>query len=300
MAVGSGSTLADARSRAMQNLAQIFRSQISGSQDLYSKFEETSRNNEGFTSGETLRLINNIRIGADEELMNTEILQSYVANNGQYYVLAGMDRISSARVYKQEMANNSTKIEHHLANSKNQHSLVLKLGELKQAVLLAQINENLARQLAIIQPGATNSEAVVQKVMETENELKKVQQQALVVLHMDAEHPQIKDAVAKVFQEQGFSITNGNDGILEATIDYKAVEANLERDDADFVQWNLRISITEIANKRTYEIFTLEGREGALNTETAFKRAEFTAVKEIEKKFTRFLNSQLTPNGNSL
>ena len=55
MATGSGDNLADARSDAMINLAQIFRSQIDGTQSLFSEFEETTRNNSEFTSNTSLQ-----------------------------------------------------------------------------------------------------------------------------------------------------------------------------------------------------------------------------------------------------
>ena len=294
MAVGSGSTMAEARTRAMQNLAQIFRSTVEGSQNLYSDVQESTRNNTEFTSQESIRLINNIRIGANEDLMNTEVLQSHVATDGNYYVLAGMDRMESSRVYHQEMETNGVKIENHLNNSDRQISVVRQLMELKQAVLLAKINENFSRQLEIILPGNTNAEINTQKLLETENRLKATQEKAIVAISMNSSHPSIKEAVAKVFQSQGFSIGDAASALLTVTINYDAREANLNRDDAKFASWELSIAINEIANGQSYKTYTTRGRDGALSLSDAYKRAEFSAIKEIDTKFSSFLNTELT------
>ena len=294
MAVGSGSTMADARSRAMQNLAQIFRSQIDGTQDLYSDVQETTRNNAEFTSQESVRLINNIRIGANEDLMNTEVLQSHVANDGNYYVLAGMNRSESSRVYHTEMENNAVKIQNHFSNAEQQTSVVRQLMELKQAVLLAKVNENFSRQLEIILPGNTNAEENREMVIEAQNRLKATQDQAIVVISMPEDQTQIKEAVIKVFQEQGFSVGDKSSALLDVIINYEAQEANLNRDDAKFATWDLSIAITEIANGQSYKTYTSRGRDGALSLSDAYKRAAFTATKEIETKFSRFLNNELT------
>lgn len=294
MAVGSGSTMADARSRAMQNLAQIFRSQIDGTQDLYSDIQETTRNNAEFTSNESIRLINNIRIGANENLLNTEVLQSHVAKDGNYYVLAGMDRLESSRVYHTEMENNSVKIQNHVSNSEQQTSILRQLMELKQAVLLAKINENFSRQLEIILPGNTNADKNRRTLIEVENELIAVQEKAIVSISMPEEQAQIRESVAKVFQKQGFSIGDNTSALLDVSVNYEVMEAQLNREDAKFARWDLSISIKETGNGQTYKTFTTQGREGALSLPDAMKRAQFTASKEIDSKFSRFLTNELT------
>jgi hypothetical protein len=294
MAVGSGSTMNDARSRAMQNLAQIFRTQIDGSQELFSEFVETSRNNEGFSSTETMRLMNNVRLGASEELLNTEVLESHIDRTGTVYVLAGMNRMESARLYQQELTINTQKIQNYQLQGSQQSSVIRKLGELRQALLLARVNENLSRQLAIIQPGSSNREQATQVVLDTENAFRDVQGIANVQIRIDETFGTIRDGVAKVFQQQGFSISTNKNPELLATVEYKQRETNLKRDDAVFVAWELSIQLSEVNTNQTYTTFTALGREGALTLSDAYKRAEFSAAKEIETKFKRFLTVELT------
>lgn len=295
MAVGSGDNLADARSDAMLNLAQIFRSQIEGTQNLYTEFAETTRNKTDFTSRETIRLMNNIRVGANEELMNTEILKSEVGSDGSYYVLAGMNRAASERVYLQEIENNYQKIRNNKESSMQAASYIQKLTLLKENVLLARINENLNNQLEILSPGSNDNETAINAVSDTRSQFEEAQENAVIVLTIDTENSVVRDAVAAVFQNEGFIIGNENP-ILSVEISYVAEEANLNRDDAEFVIWDLAINVSETSSGKEYNTFSTRGRDGALSLNDAYKRAEFSASKEIESKFSRFLNDEVLSN----
>ncbi len=294
MAVGSGDSFENARSRAYGNLTQIFRSQIDGSQQLISEFTESSENNAAFTSNETTRLLNNIRIDATEELMNTEVLTSDVGTDGRYYVLVGMNRYSSLEVYTNEIQVNETRINTLTQGSGTQESVFRKLSLAKEALILAKVNDNLARQLEIISPGNFDRNQTTARVTEAESRFSEVQEQAVVSIDMNSHNAVLRDAVSKTIQEQGFSISDPENSVLQLSVNYNAQEANLNRDDAEFVTWNLSISISEPGMERSYQTFTTRGRDGALSLADAFKRAELTASKEIETKFSEFLNNQLS------
>ncbi len=295
MAVGSGDNLSDARADAMLNLAQIFKSRIEGTQNLFTEFSETTRNNTDFTSRETIRLMNNIRVGANEELMNTEVLKSEVGSDGAYYVLAGMNRTASERVYLQEIANNYQRIRSNKERAMQSNAPIQKLSLLKENVLLARINENLNQQLEILSPGSNDSETAIEAVASAQEQFEDAQQTSIINLTMATDNQVIKDAIAAVFQKEGF-ILGDIEPILTVNVTYEAAEANLNRDDAEFVIWDLSINITETNTGKEYNTFSSRGRDGALSLSDAFKRAEFTAGKEIETNFSRFLNNEVLSN----
>ncbi len=295
MAIGSGDNLADARADAMLNLAQIFRSQIDGTQNLYSEFAETTRNRTDFTSRETIRLMNNIRVGANEELLNTEVLKSEVGADGAYYVLAGMDRLASLRVYEQEISNNYQKIDNNIASSEEALSAIQKLSLLKENVLLARINENLNEQLAIISPDSSESEKAIDVLNNAKLQFTAIQENSIVELKINQENQVISDALTKVFQKEGFILGEENP-VLQIEVTYSAEEANLNRDDAEFVIWDLSIKVKEVETGKEYNTFSTRGRDGALSLNDAYKRAEFSAGKEIESSFSRFLNNEVLSN----
>ncbi len=295
MAVGSGDNLADARADAMLNLAQIFRSQIDGTQNLYTEFSETTRNKTDFTSKETIRLMNNIRIGASEELMNTEVLTSEIGNDGSYYVLAGMDRRASLLLYEQEIGNNFQRINNNRNALANGLSAIQKLSLSQENVLLARVNVNLYQQLAIISPGSTNQEKAINVLDQVKMEFSTVQENSVIQIAMNQENLIIKDAVTSVFQKEGFVIGNQNP-ILKIDVTYTAEEAHLNREDADFVTWDLSIQIHDLESGKSYNTFTQRGRDGALSMKDAYKRAEFSANKEIKSNFSRFLINEVLSN----
>lgn len=72
---------------------------------------EVSKSNDDFTSKETIRLINNIAIGATEDLQNAEVLTSETGKDGMYYVLAGFNRNQTAALYRNEISNNNERID---------------------------------------------------------------------------------------------------------------------------------------------------------------------------------------------
>lgn len=295
MAVGSGDTFDDARSRAMMNLTQIFRSTIESNQKLISDFNETTVNNGAFSSEETSRLLNTINISASEELMNTEVLRSEVSNDGRHYVLAGMDRAASTLIYERELANNEQKARELLNRASTTSAVLSSLAMLKNAVLLARVNENLVRQLSIINPGYPVSPTIARQLTESETAFSVQQQEAQVFIQSTGSpNGVVERAIQKTLQQQGFITTSEMaKSLIIAKYTYNAQEANLNRDDAKFVQWNVSIELNEKETQAEYGTFTRSGRDGALSLNDAFTRAALSAAKEIEQQFSDFITTNL-------
>ena len=211
---------------------------------IYTEFSETTRNKTDFTSKETIRLMNNIRIGASEELMNTEVLTSEIGNDGSYYVLAGMDRRASLLLYEQEIGNNFQRINNNRNALANGLSAIQKLSLSQENVLLAKVNVNLYQQLAIISLGNTNQEKAIDVLDQVKMEFSTVQENSVIQIAMNQENLIIKDAVTSVFQKEGFVI--GNQNPISKYVTYTAEEAHLNREDADFVTWDLSIQIHDL------------------------------------------------------
>lgn len=295
MAVGSGDNLSDARADAMLNLAQIFRSKVEGTQNLYTEISESTRNNTDFTSKETIRLMNTVRVGASEELLNTEVLKSELGNDGSYYVLVGMNRAASEQIYKQEIANNYQKIEHNISSANDAVKIIQKLRYFKKNVLLAKINENLNQQLSIINPGSGKSEKAIDMVLKAKFQFSEIQDYSIIEIISATENEIVTNAVESVVQKEGF-LVGKNNPILSIELTYNAEESKLYRDDADFVLWDISIRIKDVETNTYSDTYTANGREGAIDLSSAFKRAELSASKEIKSSFSKFLNSEFLSN----
>ena len=168
---------------------------------IYTEFSETTRNKTDFTSKETIRLMNNIRIGASEELANTEVLRSEIGNDGSYYVL-GMDRRASLLLYEQEIGNNFQRINNNRNALANGLSAIQKLSLSQENVLLARVNVNLYQQLAIISPRNANHEKAIDVLDQVKMEFSTFQENSVIQIAMNKENLIIKDAVASFFKRR--------------------------------------------------------------------------------------------------
>ena len=81
--------------------------------------------------------------------------------------------------------------------------------------------------------------------------------------------------------------------ILKIEVSYTAEEAHLNREDADFVTWDLSIQIHDLESGKAYHTFSQRGRDGALSMNDAYKKSEFSAIKEIKSNFSRFLINEV-------
>lgn len=294
MAVGSGNTLDEATSDAFAGLSRIFQMDIDATEELNDEFIETTRNNSEFISEGTSQLLNTVKIGTRQELMNTTILESEVGSDGTYYALAGMDRMDSGRIYNQEISNNVFKIEELEANSDKETNVLQKLILLKKARVLAGVNENLSKQYNIIRGGVSDTDMAARTFSRIDEKFRTLRQTAVVSIVAENVSNSITSAVAEVFQKAGFSVSNepGSE-LLEAEINFNTQRAELNRNDAEFVKWELIINIKDKQTNHSFNTFMDQGRDGALSYRDALSRADFTAGKNIKTKFQTFLNQEL-------
>jgi hypothetical protein len=226
--------------------------------------------------------------------MNTYILTSEVDKFGTYHALAGMDRVETSRIYSQEISNNQIKISEFENNAANENNILQKLVLLTKARAVASANEVLTRQLNIIQGGAGTGGDATTTLTRIQEKFRAVQQKANVSISSENATSTIKSAIAGAFQQEGFSITDNTDNaILGVTVNYQTQRADLNRDDAEFVKWELVIEIEDKQTNRSFRTFMAEGRDGAPSYSDALKRADFTARNKIEKDFGQFLNNEL-------
>lgn len=293
MATGSGSTLKEAEADAFNSLSQIFQMEIKASEQVISESTFRSVNN-NYYSESSEQLINNINIGTNQELMNTTILISDVDRMGTYYALAGMDRAESSRIYQQEIANNQVSLQEYETNAANEPEVLQKLILYKKAMGAATANAILSRQLNIIRGGAARDVESAQALSRVEENFRKVQQMALIAIVSDNATETLSAAIAEVFQQTGFSITEDpTEAVLIAKVHFQTQKADLNRNDNEFVKWELVIDVSNPNTLRSFNTFIAEGRDGAPSYADALKRADYTARTKIEKDFNTFLNDEL-------
>jgi hypothetical protein len=293
MAVGSGSTLNEARGDAFASLSRIFQMDIDATEQVTSEFIDRNIDNRLYSES-TSQLLNNIKIGTNQELMNTTILTSEVDKFGTYHALAGMDRAESSRIYSQEISNNQIKINELEENADSESNILQKLVLLKKAQAVAAANEILTQQLNVIKGGAGTGGEATETLVRLQEKFRTVQQKAIVRLVSANAPSTVRSAVASVLQNAGFTLSESTDNaILAVKVNYLVQKADLNRDDAEFVKWELVIEVNDLQTNRSFKTYMAEGRDGAPSYADALKRADFTARSKIEKDFNTFLNLEL-------
>lgn len=295
LAVGSGSTQQEAQNSALANLSRIFQSNIESEQKLIDEFREYTENNE-ISSEYTSQLLTVTHVGSSQNLINTKILKTH-DSKARVYALAGMERLETARIYSSEISRNEMRINNLTEMAENESSMLLKLGYVKKALMLAEVNMNLIAQKNVIQRGATSSELEQQSrngLQQWYNEIKK---NIKVYISENNSLPgKINTAATNAFDTSGFSVVANKPALLFATVSFSTEEVDLQRENAAFVRWNLQISITDERNNTELDTYSAEGREGALSYKEAKFRAVTEASDKIESEFTKFIDQQLLSN----
>lgn len=293
VAVGTGSTLNDASKSAYSSLAQIFEMDIEGTEELTTEVFESYSNDQVFTSG-TSQLLNNIKIGTDQELINSKILEAQVGPDGTYYALAGMHRLETSRMYSQELSNNTMRLDEMESQADDKHQILDKLLLLKQARLLAMANVKLSKQQNILLGGSADTHLPAQRLSRLENKFNDVRQKATFVISSDNATETIVSSVKGIFQKEGFySLENTSDAILDIKVTYHTQKAELNRKNTEFVKWELIIEIKDLQANRSFKTYIIEGRDGALSYRDALNRAEYSIREKLNFDFRKFLNKQL-------
>jgi hypothetical protein len=275
MAVGSGSTLNEARSDAFSCLLQIFQMDINATKQLNTQVIDRSVNNDIYSKS-TSRLLNNIKYRTNQELMNTTVLTSEVDKFGTYHAMAGMDRAESSRIYNQEISNNQIIISEFEQNTISEDNILQKLVLLRNTRGVSSANVVLTRQLNVIKDGAVTGGDATSTLTQIQEKFRNTQQKANVSINMVYPTATVQSGVTRAFQQAGFSITEvEKQAMISANANYQTQEANLDRVDAEIVKWDLVIEIEDKQGDLSFMTFIIEGRDGALSYSDALIKSRF-------------------------
>lgn len=292
MAVGSGEQIQAARDRAMSNLSQIFQANVQAEEQLLEDFSETFSNSGEYSSSGSTRLLTNIRIGTQQSLMNTQVLDSYKDESNIYYVLVGMKRQPAGLIYSQEISNNEITMNRLEERADTSPDTLEKMGLLRSAILLAQVNDDLIRQLSIIR-GTGIANANSRQIARLQSKFDEIKDQSVVHIRGESIPVDLLNAVSAEFQKAGFVLRSDDTPLISVDVSYEALREDLGRSDAEFVRFILNIQITDVERNRNYRAFNIEEREGGLSLERANSKALYTARTKIAQEFSQFLRQEL-------
>ncbi|MGM0546228.1 MAG: LPP20 family lipoprotein [Bacteroidota bacterium] len=292
MAVGSSPSREGARNQAQANLAQRFVSDVEVEESYVNEFEEITDSEEGTTTRENTNLITTSEVGSNQQMKNVQIKEVHEAPDGTFYALAVMDRMETSRLYSEEIENNRQRIKSLRNKTSETSSKLDKLIFAKQALTAAQVNDMLINQRAILTGQGAGAEEDLLTI--TMQEYQQAQRECTVKLMGEDTPREVLSTLSRQFQNEGFTMAaDAEDPIIEMKVDVTMKPVDLNRPDAEFIQWALQL---EAQNKETgqwFSTYTAEGREGSMNEEYARQRAIQAVGEKLKDEFPHFVNEEL-------
>lgn len=293
LAIGSGSDMQAAQNNGMMNLSRIFQSSIKADQRMLEEIREISKNGKLVSVSEASELINNIRIGTNQQIKNAKVLESYIENDNRVTVLVGIERRPTAKLYSAEIEKNESQIASMIQESEAESNPVRKLTKLQQAHVLAKINATLVTQREVIlERPAMGSDS--ESLSKTKSLIENQKKQTRVFIANSDLSADLKATLIEVFQKEGFELTDSEDqAAVLARGKYTAEPVDLGRDDSKFVKWTLVINVIDKLEQRDFFTYQIENRDGSLTEKEAFMRAEFNAKRRLKADFGKKLSTNL-------
>jgi hypothetical protein len=291
LGVGSGDTQQAAQNSAFGNISRIFQAEVKAEQSLMESMRETQKNGGPIASDRSSELVNMTRIGSNAKLINTQVLETF-QKDGTYYALAGMRRRETGKIYSDEINTNLEKIQALENAAGSETNNLQKLRLLRSALTLLSVNENLAKQRAIILRGksANDGPETYNRISEAYRNHQKV---CVVRVQSDGAAKSIVDAVSKIFTDFGFSVSETERPIIEAVVTFKAEEVQMGQPNVFGAKWLLTIQMKDNETNRQVQGFSTEGRDAKIGSyEAAVIQADFTARKKIESEFKKYLDKE--------
>lgn len=294
MAVGSAPTREGARKKAQGNLAQIFVADVNVEEEYINEFEEITSSEEGTSTEEQTNLITRSEISSDQQLRNMQIKEVYEADNGIFYALAVMDRMETSQLYTEEINRKREAISSLQQKADQTDSKLEQLIYMKQAFLHAQIIDMLTNQRAILTGQTTQTEA--ESLSDITQAYREAKQQCTISLNGEEIPRQVQSTVSRQLQNEGFTVIADRDSeqpVIRINLDLMMEPVDLNRPNAEFIQWALQIEAQNQENGRWFSTYTADGREGSMNEQYARKRAIQAVQEKISSEFTGYINDEL-------
>ncbi|RLC48786.1 MAG: hypothetical protein DRH57_01625 [Candidatus Cloacimonadota bacterium] len=291
-AVGTGDTKSHAENNAYANISKIFQSDVKVKEEIIEQYKETGIGKDSELSS-SVDLISNYSIGSSQSLKNVKIAETYFnAKDGLYYVLAYLDRMETALIYKKEIVKNNQIIQKYYQQYKDSPDKLDKLYFLQYAVDFGEINDILNTQLSVIEP--SNEEIVSPISLEKLRiEYKALTKSIKVAITVSGEYTEeIESYLMVIMSRFGFSVVEDSEADLVFRTALKIEDVPLERRE-NFVRWNLTIVVKNNLSGSDDLTFTKSGREGHINKSEARNRALRTVNKVIQKDFYTYLRTNI-------
>lgn len=286
-AIGTGDTRKAAENSASASLSQIFKSTIQSQQTVNERYKElfTAPNQSTF-EGET-NVTKNVTISTDQTLYNVQYAESFTDNLGRTYVLAVLERNTTADIYRQKIEENEAVMLRYIQQYKQSADPLMRYANMNAAGVFSSINQSLRQQLMIIMPGMTvppksgyDAVAVNQMIADAVKQLP-----FSVAITGDSDN-RVKAIIKEMLSENGFIVAEK--GIMKISGEVSFQEIDLKRPEK-YVRWSYKLSVLDPSDA-TIVSLTDNGREGHMTFDEAVNRSLRTMKQKIKTNFGKEIN----------
>ena len=285
-AIGEGDTLKEAQGNAAASLATIFKVDVEVESSLQSRYAEYSKNGIVSVSEENI-MIDNITQSSDQTLMNIKYGETYTDPNGTTFAVAYLNRAETGNVYRQAIDSNAEVVRHLMDRSSEQSDLLRKYAFLDAAYVVAQNNEVLVEQLAIINPAMRKTLSTGYDLKQLKTDRSDTAENLIFVISISNDtDSRISNIVGDVLTGQGFSLGKNGNLTVRGSVGIEDVELDNGYDNK---KWYLKL---DVVDEKGVTVISFE--KNSRSSGVSYSAAEARAFKDMEivvkKDFLKKLN----------
>ena len=287
--IGEGSSLKSAKQNGQTSLARIFKTTIKVDSTVSTRYKDLSDGKTILESQMETTSDESITQLSDETLINVHFGESWTNDVGRVYVVAYIDRMETANIYRQRIDQDAARADLFIRKSASQEDLLRRYGFLDAAVVMDRSIQAMREQLEIIyQPFARAVMLPYNPGELSSRHADTAENMVYSILVNGDENGKVAAVVSQVLTDRGFSVSE-NSARLSVTGSISMEEVILNNDYKN-LRWNL---FMEMRNEKDEIVVTMEEkqRETAISLEEAEARAYRSMEEMMKKKFIGALES---------
>jgi len=287
-AAGSGDTAREAQDDAAAALARIFSARVAVDTNVTEAYRSLISGGTEYTEQE-LEVVDNIRVSADQELINVKFSDARSDELGQFHVVAYMNRQETGNIYRGLISKNNSRLENYRELSRFSEGTLTAYSYINAAYLIALANEQLLEQLRIINAGMAGALTIqLTSLVDIEAEYRQLQSELRFQVSIEGDTDgQVTAFISAELSRLGFSTDSNGSLAVNGSLSFNT--SSTER--YETVIWNLILNLID-ENDRIIAAVEAMNRDQALDAPTA----QALALRTIRETIESELISQLFAN----
>lgn len=284
VAVGAGDTRRAAENAAAANLSRIFEARIESDEHLLDQSRETNTSFERTTD-----FTADINIVSAQTLYNIQHAEAWKDGNGRYHAVAYLERRSTAAIYRDKIEEQTTRVNHLMANAANEGNILKKYATLRAAYRHAMQADGLLKQLKVIHPPSMHDATPSYSLNTLRDDLVSSARMIKVAVTVDGDEEKRMAATLQEFIT-GYGFMVGKPAALNMQAKVDVTDTGEREQDLVFVRYELMLQIRN-ANGDVLVTVRDKGREAHKTLEQARTRSFRTLENAIKAGGAKLLDA---------